>query len=130
MAKKPPVTDPIAPDTLPVEPAPVDPLTPVTPPSEPAPEVHALESAPVNSKLVVVEDGQKHRKAVLATPSGAEFLPEGDPAHALPLGARIHKAADGKYVATQLSPALDFPDATFATASEAIAGFIPHFHPR
>lgn len=88
---------------------------------------HALDSAPVNSKIVVVRlDGKN--KAVLAMPSGTITLPVGDAAARLPEGARIAKVADGKFVSTQLSPAIDCPPLHTKTAIEAIVQFIPHFH--
>lgn len=52
---------------------------------------HALESAPVNSKVVVA--GQ--RAAVLATPAGVTPLPAGDPAHLLPQTTTIQKLENG-----------------------------------
>lgn len=88
---------------------------------------HALDLVAVNSKVVVCEsDGEKF--AVLATPNGPIRLPKGDPAHRLPVGARIVKTAQGQYTATQLSPTLDRPPLVTETALEAITGFIAHFH--
>lgn len=86
--------------------------------------LHALDSAPVNSKIVVVEgDG-----AILATPDFHTRLPDGDPAHKLPVGARIVKRAEGIYQSIQLSPAEDHPLLVTASARDAIAQFVPHFH--
>lgn len=89
--------------------------------------LHALASAPVNSKIVVVLLGGKSH-AVLATPDGAHELPVGDPAHRLPEGARIRKLEEGRYVSEQLSPVEDHPPLVTTTVEEAISGFIPHFH--
>jgi hypothetical protein len=85
--------------------------------------LHALDSAPVNSKIVVVDTG-----AIMATPDFEIRLPDGDPAHALPIGARIIKRADGIYQSVQLSPAEDRPLLITATAADAIARFVVHFH--
>lgn len=89
---------------------------------------HALDSAPVNSKIVVVLlDGKSH--AVLAGPDGAKELPKGDPAHRLPEGARIRKIGEREFLAEQMSPAEDHAPITRETTMRAIADFIPHFHP-
>lgn len=104
------------------------PATQESAPPLPTP-LHALDSAPENSKIVVVLlDGKSH--AVLAGPSGAKELPKDDVAHRLPEGARILKLTDGQgYEATQMSPTVDFPPLRTASAGEAIAQFIAHFHP-
>jgi hypothetical protein len=87
------------------------------------PGLHALDSAPVNSKIVVVEQG-----AVLATPSdGPVLLPKTDRAHKLPEGAKITKTHAG-FRAEQLSAVIDRPVMLYATAGEAIDGFLAHFH--
>lgn len=97
-----------------------------------APDVrHALDLAPINSKIVVVKrEGESGMIAVLATPDGAHPLPKGDPAHRLPDGARIRKIAEGSFIAEQLSPAVDHPRLETVTASDAIGRFVDHFHPR
>lgn len=89
---------------------------------------HALDAAPINSKIMVVLlAGKSH--AVLGTPDGAKELPPGDPAHRLPEGARIRKLAEREYLAEQVSPVEDHPPITRTSASRAIADFVPHFHP-
>jgi len=106
---------------------PVAPKRPGRQPKTPRTPGHALDVVPVHSKIVVViADMEKF--AVLSTPTGANRLPPGDPAHGLPEGARIMKVAEGKFRATQLSPAIEQPVLETNTAIAAIRGFIPHFH--
>lgn len=89
---------------------------------------HLLDSAPVNSKIVVVLiDSKSH--AVLGTPDGAKELPAGDPAHRLPEGARIRKLGEREFLAEQLNASEDHAPITRESAGRAIADFIPHFHP-
>ena len=87
------------------------------------PALHALDMAPVNSKIVVVETG-----AVLARPDAVTLLPKSDPASTLPVGAKILKTPTG-YVSEQLSPTVDHPLLLTASAAEAITMFVGHFHP-
>lgn len=90
---------------------------------------HALDAAPVNSKIVVVrQEGAAKPVAVLAGPDGHRTLDADDPASKLPEGAVIRKIADGKFQALQLSPAIDYPILTTTTATDAIAQFVPYFH--
>lgn len=86
---------------------------------------HALDNAPINSKLVGTDHG-----TAFATPDRVVLLPKTDLAGRLPAGARIQKRGEGQFVATQLDPAIAYPDVTYPTASAAITDFIPHFHPR
>jgi hypothetical protein len=111
--------------------------TPFQPLSEPEPEpasplrrgeivtgvFHPLDLADINSKIVMTDQG-----AVLGTPQGATLLPMGDPAHLLPVGARIRKLAEDKFVGEQLSPAKERPVLECISALEAIEKFVPHFH--
>lgn len=85
--------------------------------------LHALDTSPVNSKIVVTEQG-----AILATPDFVGCLPEGDIAHALPEGARIQKIREGVFRSVQLDPAHVFDALLTGTATEAIDGFLAHFH--
>lgn len=94
------------------------------PDEPPARRGHALDFAPVHSKLVKTDQG-----CVLAVPEGARVLPPEDVANALPVGAKIFKAAEGQYVSEQLSPDVDRPKTIHATAIEAIAAFAAYFHP-
>lgn len=95
------------------------------PPDEPPKRRgHALDFAPVHSKLVKTDQG-----CVLAIPEGARILPPEDIANALPVGAKIFKAAEGRYVSEQLSPDVDRPPTVHATAIEAISAFLAYFHP-
>lgn len=60
-------------------------------------EPHALDTAPENSKIVVItvtlKKGERPvRRGVLATPDGEHLLPEGDLAHLLPVGAKVFRA--------------------------------------
>lgn len=118
-------------------------LQPVIPQPEPAAATgpafdpmaaHALDDAPVNSKIVVVKDPVTGANtAVLATPGGVITLPEGDPAHRLPEGARIakipHKDGGFRYQGTQLSAVMDYPPLYDESAAAMIARFTGHFHP-
>ena len=65
-----------------VRPFTVDPLDPV----------HELDLCPVNSKIVVTEDG-----AYLATPDGVTKRPSDSIEARLPLGSKVNKTADGQY---------------------------------
>lgn len=93
------------------------------PPSNPEGR-HALDISPINSKIVVTDEG-----AVLATPISVGKLPKTDPANRLPTGARITKRAEMVFDSWQLSPAEDHPTQTYATAGEAIRNFVNDFHP-
>lgn len=115
-----------------LSPAPSAPLGEVAPTQEveaPPPvqleSSHALDAAPINSKIVVTEDG-----AVLALPDDFKVLPPSDIASALPRGARIRKDGHRTYVATQLNATVSYPERTYGSASEAIQDFVVHFHPR
>ena len=95
-----------------------------------APVVHrqpcGLDDAPVGSKIVVIRDPEK--RPVLNTPSGPLPLANGDVAYQLPEGAKIRKRGVSLYVAEQLNPTVHKPDLVTATAREAIAQFLVHFH--
>ncbi len=86
---------------------------------------HALDRAPVNSKIVGTDRG-----TALATPDGVTLLPKSDVAGMLPAGARIQKLGPTRFVATQLDPAIPYPEQEYATATAAILDFLPHFHGR
>lgn len=83
--------------------------------------LHALDLAPVNSKIVVTEEG-----AMLATPQGVTVLDDADTASRLPDGARIRKTADG-YIADQIGDNAT-PALVTTTADDAIDRFRFHFH--
>lgn len=107
-------------------------LTPTKPELEPEPVViadpgapHALDLAPVNSKIVVTEDG-----AMLATPAGVSVLPKHDPASRLPKGARIIKGDPVTFIASQLSATVFVKPKNYRSAAEAIADFQGYFHAR
>lgn len=88
---------------------------------------HALDIADINSKIVVIlEDNVP--VAMMAAPSGVERLPDGDIAHKLPAGARIQKLAADRFEAVQLGATVVQPLLVTATATEAIAQFVKHFH--
>lgn len=95
-----------------------------TVPEGPAYEPHALDLAPVNSKIVVVRDSGR-TFALLATPDGVSELPEGDPAHLLFEGARIQKLGESLFRSQPVSSetAVDSP-----TAHEALSTFMRHFY--
>lgn len=113
---------------VPLAAPPLPPAAPQKPEQAPALVfVHPLESAPLNSKIVVTAVG-----AVLAGPPGHSMLGKQDPAQKLPEGAKITKMLiEGKvrYLSTQLSPVQDFPDKTYENVAEAISNFLQDFHP-
>lgn len=96
---------------------------PGIPPESTTRRAHALDFAPVGSKIVVTNAG-----AVLATPDQSPFLPDGDEAHKLPVGARIAKVAEGKFQSEQLNPSVDHASTIHASAVEAIGAFTAYFH--
>jgi hypothetical protein len=89
----------------------------------PSPPLHALDLAPVNSKIVATLGG-----AVLATPERVELLPPGDPAHRLPEGAKIQKVAEHVYRASELRSFYGHDAKDYETATAAIQDFLTHFH--
>jgi hypothetical protein len=91
---------------------------------------HALDEAPIGSKLVGTDQG-----VVFARPDGGEgrggetLLPKTDVAGKLPAGARIQKIGEGVYRGVQLdSGREDKPALITATALECIQQFVPYFH--
>lgn len=90
---------------------------------------HALDIAPINSKIVVVRD-EGGRVPILAMPSGEQIILGGDdPAVKLPAGAKIQKTAEGEFLASQLGGSDVTASRVSATAYDAITGFLAHFHP-
>lgn len=90
---------------------------------------HALDLADINAKIVVIlEDNVP--VAMMAAPSGVDRLPDGDIAHRLPAGARIQKIAADRFEAIQLGATVQQPLLVTASATEAIAQFVAHFHAR
>lgn len=85
--------------------------------------MHPLDTAPVNSKLVVVRN-EGVLETILAGPNGQTKIP----ASKLPEGAVILKVGEHRFESRQLSPAIEYPVLKTATAGEAITGFVPHFH--
>lgn len=59
---------------------------------DPAAPVHELDLSPVNSKIVVTEDG-----AYLATPDGVTKCPSDSIEARLPQGTKINKLAENQY---------------------------------
>jgi hypothetical protein len=88
---------------------------------------HDLDLAPVHSKIVIVLDDNVP-VAVLAGPSGTTPLDSANVASRLPVGARIFKAADDRYEATQLGATELRPMLVTQNAVDAIGKFIAHFH--
>jgi hypothetical protein len=66
-------------------------------------EKHALDDAPVNSKIVVIRMNGK-RIAVLAMPHGEPALPDDDIAARFPEGTKVYKVADGDYRSNMPDP--------------------------
>lgn len=86
---------------------------------------HAMDFAPVHSKLVKTSEG-----AVMVTPADTgKYLPKGDIAHGLPTGAKIEKIAAESYRSSQLDAQFDIPPTLHTTAIEAIEMFAAHFWP-
>lgn len=106
--------------------APAAPPEPEQPPAPPP--GHALDLAPVNSKIVVTVEG-----AFLAGPDGPVALEKTDPANRLPVGAKIIKTRDGfgivAYVSTQLSPVQHSEPGVYPSTLQAIKAFVEHHHP-
>ena len=117
-----------------------------TPPAAPSGPSCILDDAPVNAKIVVVRDEGK-AYPILATPAGSAQVPEGDMAWKLPLGARIRRVAtvprgtmrtvkgqttvvatSYSFVSDQLDAVEDRDPLYTATAADACAQFVPHFH--
>ena len=86
---------------------------------------HVLDSAPINSKVVGTDRG-----TAFATTERVILLAKDDLAGRLPVGARIQKVGEHRFRSTQLDPQITYPDREYATAGEAIADFVAHFHPR
>lgn|GEM_PF-5951750 len=96
------------------------------PESRPTPPC-ALDGAPVGSKVILHQDAENEKYAVLVTSLGEQRLSTDDIAWTLPRGARIQRTDDG-FRAIQLGAEGMRPDLVTTTAREAIAQFVPHFH--
>ena len=90
--------------------------------------IHQLDLEPVGSKIVVVSGGDEQGGAFIGGPAGTKRLPDDDVAQKLPIGARIRKVAEDRYVGEQLSPAEERKPLVRATAADVIAAFVVHFH--
>ena len=90
--------------------------------------LHQLDLEPIGSKILVVAGGDEQGGAFLGGPAGTRRLPEDDVAQKLPIGARIRKDAEDRYVGEQLSAAEERPALIRATAADVIAAFVTHFH--
>lgn len=114
--------------TLSIPAAPVAPVVLVIPPA-PAPYIPpcALDGAPMNSKIVVIRE-EKGKRPVFLTPAGELSIANDDVAWGLPVGAKIQKDADGRFVARQLDHDRGTEALICGTAREAIARFHQHFH--
>lgn len=99
------------------------------PPAEPsARRGHALDFAPVNTKIVVLLVANNKRQAAMSGPDGHIMLPDGDDAHKLPVGAKITKTGEHTYRSEQLDAVDERTQTVHDTAIEAIAAFTQHFH--
>ena len=86
-----------------------------------------LDTAPLNSKVVVVRLNGKKRP-VLMTPQGEVPLADNDLAWKLPEGGRVQKDGEGQFTAIQLDNNRPDKPLVLTTAREAIARFHQHFH--
>lgn len=119
---------------------PIDPLDDTSafaPQAELAPEVApdvpigprcALEDAPVNSHLVILQWPGEKADVVLQTPKGREEVPADDLAWKLPIMAELKKTGPHTYVAIQRDDQNGMPKLVCATAVEACQKFRKHFH--
>lgn len=116
---------------------PLDDMSAFSPQVELAPEVApeapivprcALDDAPVNSHLVILQWPGEKAEVVLQTPSGRLDVPHNDLAWKLPLLAELKKTGQHTYVAIQRDDANGTPKLVCATAVEACQQFRTHFH--
>lgn len=110
-----------------VEPeAPPRAAVPGTPPLEPPKRRgHALDFAPLHSKIVKTDRGA----VIVQPPDVPRLLPPGDLAHGLPVGAKIEKTAADAYRSTQLDDQIGAPPTVHTSAIDAITAFEAHFWP-
>ena len=88
----------------------------------------ALDDAPVNSVLVVLQFPGEKAQVVLQTPAGQVDVPTSDLAWRLPLMAELKKTGPHTYVAVQRDDAMGKSKLVCATAVEACQQFKKHFH--
>lgn len=125
--------DPIV--ELPIDP--MDDVSAFVPQVELAPEVApeapivprcALDDAPVNSHLVVLQWPGEKAEVILQTPKERLDVPASDLAWKLPLMAELKKTGPHTYVAIQRDDQTGKPKLVCATAVEACQQFKKHFH--
>lgn len=97
---------------------------PITLPKPPC----ALDDAPVNSRVVVLQWPGGKPFVEFVTPNGHQKITDDDYAHSLPLGADVMRAGTNTFVAIQRDAAEDHPPLICTTAEECIARFKFHFH--
>lgn len=88
----------------------------------------ALDDAPVNSHLVVLQWPGEKADVVLQTPAGRLDVPNSDLAWKLPVLAELKKTGPHTYVAIQRDDQMGKPKLVCATAVEACQQFKKHFH--
>lgn len=103
-------------------------LAPAVAPETPLVQRCALDDAPVNSHLVILQWPGEKAEVVLQTPAGKLDVPYDDLAWKLPLLAELKKTGPRTYVAIQRDDANGTPKLVCATAVEACQRFRKHFH--
>lgn len=97
---------------------------PLTLPAPPC----ALDDAPINSRVAVLQWPGGKPFVQMMTPDGPQPLVHDDYAHSLPLGADIQRKGSNTFVAVQRDATRDDPPLICTTARECIASFTRHFH--
>ena len=97
----------------------------------PAPEagpVCALDYAPKNSVLTMLQWPGEKMRPVLQTPAGEVVIASDDYSWKLPLLAEIRRVGEVSFVARQLDDPVGHPDLVCTSAVECIRQFKRHFH--
>jgi hypothetical protein len=105
---------------------PAEPIAPVRAPE--AGPVCALDFAPKNSVLTMLQWPGESTKPVLMTPQGEQVVASNDYAQTLPRMAEIRRVGEVAFVARQLDDPIGHPDLVCTSAVECIRQFKKHFH--
>jgi hypothetical protein len=90
--------------------------------------VCALDHAPKNSVLTMLQWPGESTKPVLMTPQGEQVVASNDYAQTLPRMAEIRRVGEVAFVARQLDDPIGHPDLVCTSAVECIRQFKKHFH--